>query len=56
MTVRIFGSTAIVTGTNTEKSMEHGKDSSGKYIWTDVFVKQEGRWRAVASQSAKFAE
>lgn len=56
MTVRIFGNTAVVTGTNTEKSMEHGKDSSGKYIWTDVFVKQEGRWRAVASQSAKFAE
>jgi ketosteroid isomerase-like protein len=56
MTVRIFGNTAVVTGTDVEKSTEHGKDSSGKYIWTDVFVKQKGKWKAVASQSAKMAE
>jgi len=56
MTVRIFGNTAIVTGSNTEKSKEHGKDSSGKYIWTDVFVRQQGKWRAVASQSARIVE
>ena len=56
MSVRIFGNTAVVTGSNTEKSMEHGKDSSGKYIWTDVFVKRQGQWKAVASQSAKFPE
>lgn len=56
ITVRVFGNTAIVTGTDTEKSTEHGKDSSGKYVWTDVFVKQKGQWRAVASQSAKVPE
>jgi ketosteroid isomerase-like protein len=56
MQVRVFGSTAIVTGSDTEKSKEHGKDSSGKYIWTDVFVKQNGKWRAIASQSAKVPE
>jgi len=53
MTVRIFGNTAVVTGSDTEKSMENGKDTSGKYVWTDVFVKQNGKWRAVASQSTK---
>jgi len=53
MKVRIFGNTAVVTGSDTEKSMENGKDTSGKYIWTDVFVKQSGKWRAVASQSTK---
>ena len=53
MKVRIFGNTAVVTGSDTEKSMENGKDTSGKYIWTDVFVKQNGKWRAVASQSTK---
>jgi uncharacterized protein (TIGR02246 family) len=53
MTVRIFGNTAVVTGSDTEKSMENGKDTSGKYIWTDVFVKQNGKWRAVASQNTK---
>jgi ketosteroid isomerase-like protein len=53
MKVRIFGNTAVVTGSDTEKSMENGKDTSGKYVWTDVFVKQNGKWRAVASQSTK---
>jgi ketosteroid isomerase-like protein len=56
MKVRIFGNVAVVTGSDTEKSKEHGKDSSGKYIWTDVFVNQNGKWKAVASQSAKVAE
>jgi len=53
MKVRIFGSTAVVTGSDTEKSAEKGKDTSGKYVWTDVFVKQNGKWRAVSSQSTK---
>jgi len=53
MKVRIFGNTAVVTGSDTEKSMEDGKDTSGKYLWTDVFVKQNGKWLAVASQSTK---
>ena len=53
MKVRIFGNTAVVTGSDTEKSAENGEDTSGKYIWTDVFVKQNGKWRAVASQSTK---
>jgi hypothetical protein len=53
MTVRIFGNTAVVTGSDTEKSMENGKDTTGKYVWTDVFVKQNGKWRAVTSQSTK---
>jgi ketosteroid isomerase-like protein len=53
MTVRIFGNTAIVTGNNTEKSQGHGKDSSGTYVWTDVFVLRNGQWQVVASQSTK---
>lgn len=54
MTVRVFGNTAIVTGSDVEKSKEAGKDTSGKYVWTDVFVKQaNGKWQAVSSQSTK---
>ena len=51
--VRVFGNTAIVTGSDTEKSTYKGKDSSGKYVWTDVFVNRNGRWQAVASESTK---
>jgi len=53
MKVRVFGNTAIVTGSDTEKSTYKGKDSSGKYVWTDVFVNRNGKWQAVASQSTK---
>jgi ketosteroid isomerase-like protein len=56
MTVRIFENTAVVTGSDTETGKEDGKDASGKYIWTDVFVKQNGKWRAVASQSTKVSK
>jgi ketosteroid isomerase-like protein len=56
MKVRVFGDTAIVTGSDTEKSTYKGKDTSGKYVWTDVFVKRKGHWQAAASQSTKAAE
>lgn len=44
---------AVVTGSNTTKSTFKGKDDSGKYMFTDVFVKREGRWQCVATQSSK---
>jgi ketosteroid isomerase-like protein len=34
MTVRVFGNTAVVTGSDTEKSTDRGKDSTGSYVWT----------------------
>jgi len=42
---------AVVQGSDTEKSMTNGKDSSGKYVWMDVFVKRDGKWVAVRSES-----
>jgi ketosteroid isomerase-like protein len=53
MKVRVFGNTAVVTGTDDEISSEDGKKSSGHYVWTDVFVKRNGKWVAVASQTAQ---
>jgi len=49
--VRVFGDVAVVTGNDDEKSSYKGKDTSGHYLWTDVFVKRKGKWQAVASQS-----
>ena len=54
ITVRFFGDTAVAVGGDTEKSQYKGKDSSGHYLWTDVYVKRNGRWQAVASQNARF--
>src|SRR6266481_6278533 len=38
MKVRVFENIAVVTGREHEKSISNGKDSSGDYLWTDVFV------------------
>ncbi len=56
MTVRVFGNTAVVIGSDTEKSRYQGKDSSGKYAWMDVFVKRNGRWQVVASESTRISK
>jgi ketosteroid isomerase-like protein len=52
MKVRVFGDTAVVTGTDDEITVEGSKESSDHYVWTDVFVNRNGKWLAVASQTA----
>ena len=49
MKVRVFGNAAIVTGSDDEKGTFRGKDTSGHYLWTDVFVKRHGRWQVVGN-------
>jgi ketosteroid isomerase-like protein len=56
MKVRVFGDTAVVTGSDDEKSSYKGKDTSGHYTWTDVFVKRQGRWQASASQGTRITQ
>lgn len=51
--VGVFGDTAVVFGLETEKSTYQGKDSSGQYRFTDVFVKRNGVWQAVATHVSK---
>lgn len=53
MDVMALGNVAVCQGSDTEKSITRGKDSSGKYVWMDVFAKRDGKWVAVRSQSAK---
>jgi ketosteroid isomerase-like protein len=52
MDVKVMGSVAIVQGSDTEKSTTNGKDTSGKWVWTDVFAKRDGKWQVVRSQTA----
>lgn len=48
VTVRFYGQTAVVNGSESWKRKSDGK--TGRFIWTDVFVKREGKWQVVASQ------
>jgi ketosteroid isomerase-like protein len=52
MDVKVLGNVAVVQGSDTEKSISHGKDTSGKWVWMDVFVKRDGKWVAVRSAAA----
>ena len=47
--VRVFGDTAVVTLSQTEKSQYNKNDGSGSYSYSDVWVKRGGRWQAVSS-------
>ena len=51
MKVRVHGDTAVVTG----RLHRVGKDKNGNfdrnYMFTDTFVKRDGRWQVIATQS-----
>ena len=51
--VRAFGNTAIATMSQNEKSRHAKEDFSGKYLFTNVWVKTGGEWRAVASHGSR---
>jgi ketosteroid isomerase-like protein len=55
MKVRVHGEVAVVTGRNTIKAMYMGKDISGAYRFTDVFVKRAGRWQVLTTQGTAVA-
>jgi ketosteroid isomerase-like protein len=53
---RVYGDTAVVTGRSTQKGKAYGQDAAGHYRFTRVYVKQDGKWKAVAFQSTRIAE
>jgi ketosteroid isomerase-like protein len=51
--VQPFGDAAIATGVSLVKGTYKGQDISGRYAWTDAWVKIEGRWQCVAEHGSK---
>ena len=45
--IRFFGNVAVVQGSETFKR-KNGK--TGRFVWTDVMVKRNGRWQIVAAE------
>jgi ketosteroid isomerase-like protein len=56
MKVHVHGNAAVVTYGTTDKAAYKGKDISGNYRWTDVFVKRNGRWQIVAGQGTRVGQ
>jgi ketosteroid isomerase-like protein len=48
--VRVFGDAAVATYATTDKGKYKGRDISGRYRWTDTFVRRGGKWQVVAGQ------
>lgn len=51
--VQLQGSVGIVQGVSTEVSRVNGKDTSGRWTFTDVFARRDGRWQAIASHTSE---
>src|SRR3954468_16702692 len=51
--VRVYGNVAVVTGRQTEKSTEKGKNTSGSYRYTDVWVNRGKGWQVVNTHESK---
>ena len=56
MNVRTYDGAAVITGRSTIKANVKGEKVSGEYRFTDVWIKQDNHWRAVASQVTRIAE
>jgi uncharacterized protein (TIGR02246 family) len=54
--VRVYGDTAVVTGLLDQKWTENGKERSGKFRFTRVYVRQNGTWLSAALQETTVAE
>ena len=55
MQVHDYGDAAVVTGSASQAGNFKGQSLVPKIIFTDTFVKQSGKWRAVASHRSPAA-
>ena len=56
MTVRTFGSTAIVVGSYREKSARAGKAHLGRWRFVDTWVYKNGHWMLVAAAAVPLSK
>lgn len=54
ISVNTYGDVAVAFTSQEEKSSYKGKDMSGHYHYTDVWVKKDGNWQAVASHGTRY--
>lgn len=54
ISVNSYGDVAVAFASQEEKSRYAGQDVSGHYHYTDVWVRKDGRWQAVASHGTRY--
>ena len=55
MKVFVYGNTAVVIGSAAQAGNFQGQAVAPKIIFTDTFIKQKGKWKAVASHRSAVA-
>jgi ketosteroid isomerase-like protein len=49
--IRFFGDTAVAQGSESWVGKEaDGKERRGRFVWTDTWVKRDGKWQVVAAE------
>jgi len=51
--IRVYDNTGILTVRGTYKMTINGKEAGGVFRSTDIFLKRQGSWQAVASQDTR---
>lgn len=51
VSVRVFGSTAILTARDSATWLYHGRELSGQYKILEVYSQREGQWKLCAMQA-----
>ena len=54
MQVHLYGDAAVVTGSSSQAGNFKGQPLAATIIFTDTFIRQNGKWRAVASHRSAF--
>jgi ketosteroid isomerase-like protein len=50
ISVRFFGKTAVAQGSESWVQRDATGEKKGRFVWTDVWVKRDDRWKIVAAQ------
>lgn len=56
VTIREYGSMAVVNGISEQSAVSNGKPWSGRFRFTRVWVQRDGGWVMVSSHSSRIAE
>lgn len=54
--VRLYGESAVVTGTSIQSGVSNGQPWSGRFRFTRVWIRRAGHWLMVASHSSRITE
>jgi ketosteroid isomerase-like protein len=50
VSIRFYGKTAVAQGSESWVRKDGTGEKTGRFVWTDVWVKRDGGWKIVASQ------